>query len=100
MFSFNCSAMLNVNREMLDTGEISDAVDAIRVYFCGYPTRCRARGCHRSAVALARSIDKIGRPLRQYELCSSHASYVMERERAKGRDVKDLRTSFTDLDLR
>ena len=36
---------------------------------------------------LARSVDAGGRPMRQYELCNSHAEQVAERERGKGRQI-------------
>ena len=36
---------------------------------------------------IAKSYDSGGRPLRQHELCQRHADQVVERERAKGREI-------------
>ena len=76
---------------MLDAGEISDAVAGICIYHCGYFARCNARKCTRLAVTVARSIDKIGRPLKQYDLCAAHTEFVIRREVKRGRDISDWR---------
>jgi len=59
------------------------------IYECGYHARCDARNCTRLAVTVARSIDKIGRPLRQYDLCAIHTAFVISREAQRGRHISD-----------
>jgi hypothetical protein len=77
---------------MLNAGDISDAVAGICIYECGYYADCDARNCTRLAVTVARSNDKIGRPLKQYDLCAAHTAFVMRRELGRGRDVRDWRS--------
>ena len=78
---------------MLNAGEISDAVASIQIYQCGYHASCDARNCRRLAVTVARSIDKIGRPLKQYDLCAEHTAIVIRREIDRGREVRDWRAA-------
>jgi hypothetical protein len=50
---------------------------------CGYDARCNVRDCKAKATTLARSVD-LGRPMKQYELCSVHADEVAQREKLRG----------------
>ena len=36
---------------------------------------------------MARAADVIGRPITQYALCAPHAGQIVDRERAKGREI-------------
>ena len=78
---------------MLNAGEISDAVAGIQIYQCGYYALCEARNCARLAMTVARSIDKIGRPLKQYDLCAEHTATIIKREIDRGREVRDWRAT-------
>jgi hypothetical protein len=91
--SFNVGGLESWLSTMLNAGEISDAVAGICIYECGYNARCDARNCTRVAVTVARSIDKIGRPLKQYDLCATHTEFVVRREVQRGREVRDWRAS-------
>jgi hypothetical protein len=62
-------------------------VEEIELWPCGYEARCRVRNCRARATTIARSVDSIGRPMTQYELCMPHAEQVAERERNKGRAI-------------
>jgi hypothetical protein len=78
---------------MLNAGEISDAVAGICIYKCGYFAHCDARNCKRRAATVARAVDKIGRPLKQYDLCAKHTEFVIRREVQRGREVREWRAS-------
>jgi hypothetical protein len=54
---------------------------------CLYSALCSARNCRAKATMIARAVDAGGRPMKQYELCASHADQIAARERAKGRKV-------------
>jgi hypothetical protein len=62
-------------------------VKTIELLPCRYRKECRAQNCKRTATIIARSFDSGGRPIRQYELCQQHADQVVEREKAKGREI-------------
>jgi hypothetical protein len=70
---------------------MSDSSDeqpaAIEFRRCLYPALCTVRACRAQTTIIARSVDAGGRPMKQYELCGSHAEQVAVRERAKGRKV-------------
>jgi hypothetical protein len=66
---------------------MSEAVKEIELWLCGYQAQCRAKNCRARATIVARSVDLIGHPIDQYELCAVHAEQVAERERAKGRGI-------------
>jgi hypothetical protein len=70
---------------------MSSAIAEIELLNCLYEAGCRGRGCHSKATIIARSFDAGGRPVRQYELCPSHAERVVERELNKGRKIIDMR---------
>jgi hypothetical protein len=70
-----------------DPAELSDDVKAIELWPCGYQAPCRVNNCTARATVIARAADSIGRPITQYELCPAHAEQVVERERAKGREI-------------
>jgi hypothetical protein len=58
---------------------------------CGYVVRCRAGHCISSAATILRKSEASGRPLRQIELCTSHAEVVILREQRRGLTVSDWR---------
>ena len=58
-----------------DAAELSNETKTIEFLPCGY----------------ARAADSMGRPITQYELCAPHAEQVVERERAKWREIVDRR---------
>jgi len=66
---------------------LSNDVKIIELWPCGYQAPCKVRNCKTNAAIIARSVDAGGRPLRQYELCATHADQIAERERGRGRDV-------------
>jgi hypothetical protein len=66
---------------------MSEEVKEIEFWPCGYQAQCKVRNCRAKATTIARSVDLIGRPIDQYELCAAHAEQVAERERRKGREV-------------
>ena len=66
---------------------LADNVKEIELWPCRYDAPCRVKHCRSKATTIARSIDAGGRPERQYELCAIHAEQVLERERAKGREI-------------
>ena len=70
-----------------DVAKLSDDTKAIELWPCGYDASCKFRNCHAKATTIARGVDAGGRPLRQYELCATHADQITERERAKGRQI-------------
>ena len=51
------------------------------------------RNCKRRAATVARAVDKIGRPLKQYDLCAKHTEFVIRREVQRGREVREWRAS-------
>src|SRR5215470_1237961 len=55
-------------------------VKAIELWPCGYQAPCKVRNCKARATTIARAVDAGGRPIRQYELCASHAEQVTERD--------------------
>jgi hypothetical protein len=58
---------------------------------CGYVVRCRAGRCTSSAATILRKSEASGRPLRQIELCPSHAEVVIRREQRRGLTLSDWR---------
>jgi len=50
---------------------------------CEYVAPCRKKNCRQRATTIARKIDKVGRFIRQIELCDRHAEIVAEREAAE-----------------
>ncbi len=66
---------------------MADDTKIIELWPCGYDAPCKVRNCKLKATTIARSVDGGGRPMRQYELCATHAEQITERERAKGREV-------------
>jgi len=63
----------------------------VELHRCEYVTRCHAKNCRQRATTIARMIDKVGRFIRQIELCDRHAEVVAERERGRGLNVVDER---------
>jgi len=63
----------------------------LTILHCRYPIRCRAERCVSGAVTILRKSEASGRPLRQIELCISHAEIVIRRERHRGLTVSDWR---------
>ena len=66
---------------------MADNVKAIELWPCGYQALCKVRNCQAQATTIARAVDAGGRPIRQYELCASHAAQTAERERGRGRKI-------------
>jgi hypothetical protein len=64
-----------------------DGTKAIELWPCQYQAPCKVRNCRAKATTIARSVDAGGRPLRQYELCATHAEQIAERERGRGREI-------------
>ena len=64
-----------------------DETKTIELWPCQYDARCKVRHCKGKATILARSVDRGGRPIKQYELCSAHADQVAQREKLRGRDI-------------
>jgi hypothetical protein len=64
---------------------------AVRIYRCGYVSRCKKRRCPERATLVAEKIDSAGRHVRQIELCDRHAQVVIARER--GARLRDIRSS-------
>ena len=60
---------------------------AVRIYRCGYVSRCKARGCLARATIVAEKVDTAGRHIRQIELCDRHAEAVIARERNRSLEV-------------
>jgi len=60
---------------------------------CEYVSHCHAKNCRQRATTIARKIDKVGRFIRQIELCDRHTEVVAERERRRGLKVVDERWS-------
>ena len=58
---------------------------------CGYVVRCRAGRCISGAATILRKSEASGRPLRQIDLCTSHAEVVILREQRRGLTVSDWR---------
>jgi hypothetical protein len=63
---------------------LADDIKAVELWPCGYQAPCKVRNCRAKATTIARSVDAGGRPLRQHELCATHAEQVSERERGRG----------------
>jgi hypothetical protein len=63
----------------------------VRIYRCGYASRCKARGCLVRATIVAEKVDTAGRRIRQIELCDRHAEAVIARERNRSLEVFDRR---------
>jgi len=66
---------------------MAEDVKAIELWPCGYQAPCKVRNCKAKATTIARAVDAGGRPIRQYELCASHAEQVTEREQGRGREI-------------
>jgi hypothetical protein len=64
---------------------------AVRIYRCGYVSRCWARRCLKLATSIAEKVDAAGRHVRQIELCRGHCEIVIARERARGLEISDRR---------
>jgi hypothetical protein len=47
---------------------------AIELWPCGYDAPCKVKSCKARATTIARAVDAGGRPIRQYELCATHAT--------------------------
>ena len=67
--------------------DFDPAPTAVRIYRCGYVSRCKARGCPRRATLIAEKVDTAGRHVRQIELCPLHCEIVIERERTRGLEI-------------
>jgi hypothetical protein len=67
---------------------------------CGYRTRCASGGertrCSNLAKAIARTVDHLGRPLRQGELCRQHVTSLILYARAVGLEIHDKRSGRTE----
>jgi len=63
----------------------------LRIHRCGYVSQCKARGCPQRATLIAEKVDSAGRHVRQIELCARHCQIVIERERARGLEIRDRR---------
>ena len=59
----------------------------LELWPCQYYAPCKVRDCKAKATTIARSIDASGRPLRQRELCQTHAEQISAQEHAKGREI-------------
>jgi hypothetical protein len=66
---------------------MADNIKTIELLPCGYRAPCRLKNCKARATVIARAADVIGRPITQYELCAPHAEQIVDRERAKGREI-------------
>ena len=66
---------------------MADETKNIELPHCGYKAQCRVKTCKASATIIARAADVIGRLITQYELCAPRAEQIVERERAKGREI-------------
>jgi hypothetical protein len=69
---------------------MADEAKEIELLPCRYQAPCRVKNCHARATTIARTVDSIGRPLKQYGLCTPHAEQVAEREKSKGREILKL----------
>src|ERR1039458_3591690 len=68
----------------------------VRVYRCGYVSRCRVRRCLKRATSIEEKVDAAGRHVRQIELCEPHLNFVLERERGRGLEVQDRRGGYEE----
>jgi hypothetical protein len=76
-----------VRRVLSRTARSVNEVKVIELWSCRYDAPCKVKNCRARATTIARSVDAGGRPERQYELCAIHTEQVVERERAKGREI-------------
>lgn len=71
--------------------DFNPAPTAVRIYRCGYISRCKAPRCQDRATLVAEKVDNAGRHVRQIELCDRHSRVVVVRERDHGLEIQDRR---------
>jgi hypothetical protein len=74
--------------------DFDPAPAAVRIFRCGYVSRCKARNCLARATTVAEKVDCAGRYVRQIELCARHCEIVIARERARGLEISDRRAEM------
>lgn len=72
--------------------DFDPAPTAVRIYRCGYVSKCKKRGCLEPATLVAEKVDAAGRHVRQIELCAPHCDVVIESARGRGLAIVDRRS--------
>jgi hypothetical protein len=63
----------------------------LRIYRCGYVSKCKKPHCRERATLIAEKVDGAGRHAGQVELCDRHCAFVINWERSRGLEVSDRR---------
>jgi len=71
--------------------DFDSAPTTLRIYLCGYVSKCKKRGCLSPATLIAEKVDGAGRHIRQIELCARHGGVVIESARGRGLEISDRR---------
>jgi len=71
--------------------DFDPAPRTLRIYRCGYVSKCKKHRCQERATLIAEKVDVASRHVRQIELCTRHGDVVIESARSRDLEISDRR---------